>query len=227
MSKLKCIIFSISLLALFFATDLTADTGALHTEMTEPQYKSYLGQALMWQARLAVDEKKFYPAFYATGVMNRTFLILFRFQPENTDTLNLYGPHMSILFDSRSDLVGMVRVKPEWAGQSRVSDKTAVERGAAFIWSYAPDLFRFVNSPDILDYQVEARKNGGALQQVDGVLVRYTDTRSGRCFFVIVAPDKSVMAFERNVKWDPSHHSRQNESFLYDAWLEKNGYRRQ
>lgn len=227
MSRCRFLLLPLILLLALAARPCFAEpeSGALSTAMSEPQYQSYLGQALMWQRRLAVEEKKFVPAFYATGVMNHTFLILFRFQPGDSGSLNLYGRHMTILFDSRSDLVGMVRVKPDWAEMTRVDDKTAVERAAAFVWDHAPELFRYVESHDVLGYTIDTQKKNGERTRIEGALVKYMDTKRGTCFFVVIAPDKSVMAFERNIIWDEKHGRRQNESFLYDTWLEKHGYR--
>ncbi|WP_446470479.1 hypothetical protein [Xenorhabdus stockiae] len=38
-------------------------------------------------------------------------------------------------------------------------------------------------------------------------------------FWIFVASDKSVMAFERDIKWDFIKASRQTERWLHDKWL--------
>lgn len=49
--------------------------------------------------------------------------------------------------------------------------------------------------------------------------VKRRNLTTGLYFWVIVAPDKSVMIFERDIIWDFLRAGRQTEKWLHDSWL--------
>lgn len=211
---------ALSLLCLTVFAGL-APAGGIITEMTVPQYKSYYAQAVKWRNIVAREERHFYPAFSGAGVLNGSYTIIFRFQPTGTDAINFHGRHLSVLFDSRSDLIGMLRIKPEWPDMSRPDTKRAAERALIFIRTYTPSLWRYVNSQVVEERDLEIKREDGRPAVIKCVLSVFFDHRKKNWFFVLIAPDSSVMAFERNLPEETIDFGKSSGNWLYDAYLEE------
>lgn len=199
----------------------TALAGGIITEMTEPMYKSYEAQAIKWRDLIGQDERGFYPAFGGAGVQGGKYIVLFRFQPPNVKPINFYGRHLSVIFDSMSNLVGMLRVKPEWSDMGGVSHKRAAETAVLFIRRYVPALWRFANSQSVRTRELEIKRDDGSSAYIEGALSTFYDNKRNTYFFVMVAPDGSVMAFERDLHGEEVDFGRSEENWLYDFYLQK------
>lgn len=189
------------------------------TEMSEPHYQSCLAQAVKWRDLLSQGGRHFYPAFACAGVLNGSYVVLFRFQPPDTEPLNFFGRHFSVLFDSDSDLIGMLRVKPEWADMSRADQKRAAATSALFIRRFTPGLWRYVGSQTVKHRDFEFRRSDGSAAVIKGVLSTFYDSKRRTYFFVMAAPDGSVMAFERNLQSGAVDFGETGRNWLYDAYL--------
>lgn len=211
---------ALPLLCLTVFAGLAAASGII-TEMTVPQYKSYYAQAVKWLNMIAREERHFYPAFSGAGILNDRYTIIFRFQPAGTNSVNFHGRHFSVLFDSRSDLIGMLRIKPEWADMNRSDKKRAADRALVFIGTYTPSLWRCVKSQEVEERDLEVKREDGRSAIIKGVLSVFFDHRKNNWFFVLVAPDGSVMAFERNLPDKAVDFGQSSGNWLYDAHLEE------
>lgn len=210
--------FALSLLVL---SARYTSTGEIITEMSVPQYLSYEAQAIKLRDQVARDERDFYPAFCGAGMLNGSYVILFRFQPPDTEPINFYGRHFSVLFDSKSDLIGMLRVKPEWAKMSRADRGRAEATAMLFIRIFAPSLWRYTKSRTVEMRDFKVSRDGDETSIIEGVLSLFYDQKRKTYFFVLVAPDGTVMAFERDLPNDAVDFGQAEETWLYDSYLEK------
>lgn len=203
---------------LMFCTP-SADAGDIITYMTTPQYNSYLAQAEKWRGLLARDEGNFFPAFSGAGIFNGSYVIIFRFQPPGTTSINFYGRHFSVLFDSKSDLIGMLRVKPEWTKMDRPDQKRAAATAILFIRRFTPALWRYTKSQIVKARDMEVIREDGQEATIKGVLSVFYDDRRETYFFVMIAPDGTVMAFERNLPDGAIDFGLAGRNWLYDSYL--------
>lgn len=212
----------IAFLALYLLVLLVPDVsaGEIIQEMTVPQYLSYEAQAVKWRDLVAWDEKGFLPVFSGVGVLNGAYVILFRFQPSGTERVDLYGRHFSVLFDNKSDLIGMLRVKPEWAEMGRANFKRAAA-AMFFIRRFTPELWRYTKSQTLETRDIEVKRPDGRMSVVKGVLSLFYDSKRKTYFFVLIAPDGTVMVFERNLPSYAEDFGWAGENWLYDSCLEK------
>lgn len=211
-------LFLVLCLTFFFAPAASAD--GIITEMTDTMYRSYEAQAVKWRGLLG-GEANFYPAFCGAGVQGGKYVVLFRFQPPGTKPINFFGRHFSVIFDSRSNLVGMLRIRPEWAGMDAASASRAEATAALFIRRYVPALWRFIKSQKVEIREFEIMREDGREASISGVLSTFYDHKRNTTFFVMVAPDGSVMAFERDLPNGGVDFGRAVENWLYDAYLYK------
>lgn len=203
----------------FFSVPASWADGII-TDMTETMFRSYEAQAVKWRDLLG-GEASFYPAFCGAGVQGGKYVVLFRFQPPGTKPVNFFGRHFSVIFDSKSNLVGMLRIKPEWAGMSAASVNRAEATAALFIRRYVPALWRFIKSQKVEIREFEIMREDETETSISGVLSTFYDHKRDTTFFVMVAPDGSVMAFERDLPNDGIDFGRAVENWLYDAYLYK------
>lgn len=199
----------------------TASAGGIITDMTEPMYKSYEAQAIKWRDLVGRGEESFYPAFRGAGIQGGKYVVLFRFQPPGTQPINFFGRHFSVIFDNRSDLVGMLRIKPEWVGLRPTSRNNAAATAALFIRRYVPSLWRFIESQNVETLNFEIGRDDDSSDSITVVLSTFYDHKRDTWFFVLVAPDGSVMAFERDLPNPEIDFGKSVENWLYDAYLYK------
>lgn len=205
-------------LAFFFVPAALA--GGIITEMTKPMYNSYEAQAVKWRDLLG-GAANYYPAFSGAGIQGGRYVVLFRFQPPGTKPVNFFGRHLSVIFDNKSNLVGMLRVKPEWIGMSAASVSRAEATAALFIRRHVPALWRFIKSQQVEPREFEITREDGRAAHISAVLLTFHDHKRSTYFFVMIAPDGSVMAFERDLPNAEIDFGRSVENWLYDASLYK------
>lgn len=205
-------------LTFFFAPAALA--GGIITEMTDTMYRSYEAQAVKWRDLLG-GEASFYPAFCGAGVQGGRYVVLFRFQPIGTKPVNFFGRHFSVIFDNKGNLVGMLRMRPEWAVAAPPSTSRAEATAALFIRRHVPALWRFIKSQKVEIREFPIMREDGSEASVSGVLSTFYDHKRNTVFFVMVAPDGSVMAFERDLPNAEVDFGRSVENWLYDAYLHK------
>lgn len=218
--KMRKAVTALPILLLTFMLTARASASGIITEMSVPQYNSYHAQAEKWRDIVALDERQFFPAFSGAGVLNGRYVIIFRFQPPGTEPVNFNGRHFSVLFDSRSDLIGMMRVRPEWADMERAEQRRAALTAVQFIRRYTPALSRYTRTQLLEERNLEVRRENGQEATIDGQLSIFYDDRRRTYFFVMVAPDGTVMAFERNLPSEAIDFGRAEGNWLYDSYLE-------
>lgn len=212
---------SVLILCLMLVFAFTASAGTIITDMTEPMYKSYEAQAIKWRDLVGRGEESFYPAFRGAGIQGGKYVVIFRFQPPGTQPINFFGRHFSVIFDNRSDLIGMLRIKPEWVGLSPASRNNAEAAAALFIRRYVPSLWRFIESQNVETRRFEIVRDDDSSDSIAVVLSTFHDHKRDTWFFVLVAPDGSVMAFERDLPNSEIDFGESMENWLYDAYLYK------
>lgn len=212
---------SLVILAMLCVLAVSPASDGIITEMSQPHYNSLLAQAQKWRDAVSPEEKDFYPSFSGAGKFSGRYVALFRFQPPGSEPINFFGRHFSVLFDSSGILVGMMRMKPEWAGMSRANQERAAETALLFVRRFTPGLWRFRESQSIYSYSIEVKRENAGLAAIEAVLSVFYDSRRKNYFFVMVAPDGSVMAFERDVPQAVVDSNNIGHNRLYDTYLEQ------
>lgn len=85
---------------------------------------------------------------------------------------------------------------------------------------YAPDLIGKYKVQWI-DRHEEVINIDGIKTKVAGMKVKCRNLEDGLYFWIVIAPDKSVMIFERDIQWDFIKAGRQTEKWLHDNWFQK------
>lgn len=147
-------------------------------------------------------------------------VVPYRYEP--TPTLNLNAPHTSFLINKNTNsLQGFVRLLPEYHEKEiQVSKQDAETAMRNFLISYAPDLLDNFKL-NWVDKHDEIILINNQKIKIAGMKVKCRDLNTGLYFWTIIAPDHSVMIFERDVEWDFLRAGRQTQKWLHDDWLKK------
>lgn len=104
---------------------------------------------------------------------------------------------------------------------NRPDTKRAADMALIFIRTYTPSLWRCVKSQVVEERDLEVKRGDGRSAAIKGVLSVFFDHRKKNWFFVLIAPDGSVMAFERNLPDEVIDFGQSSGNWLYDAYLEE------
>lgn len=172
------------------------------------------------QRLLSNDELNFNLVLTHKGKHNQQAVTLYRFEPQQT--LQLNSQHTSFLLDDESGkLQGFVRLLPQYqSSQEQVTKDKALEITLKFLQEFAPDLLINYKNNWIDTHDEVIMVDGGKVS-LTGMKVKCRDLNTGLYFWTIIAPDGSVMVFERDVEWDFIRAGRQTQKWLHDSWLVK------
>lgn len=169
---------------------------------------------------LSSNELDFYLVSKKQELHNKTSITLYRFEPRSE--INFGKSHVSFLLDSNSgNLQGFVRLVPEYiSSKNQVSKEEAYNITKEFLEKYAPDLLVNYKNSWIEPHDETIIENSKKIT-LTGMKVKCRDLNTGLYFWTIVAPDKSIMVFERDIEWDFIRAGRQTQKWLHDSWLSK------
>ncbi len=160
---------------------------------------------------------------FANGQMDTRSITLFRYQPKNDHMEPRFGAeHISTVVDEHGALKGLVRLKKALISnpQNLPDKEEALTVASLFLKEYAPDLVDDM-SVQWIDVHSEKIKTNAGILTLEGMKVKCRKPSDGLYFWVIVAADRSVIAFERDIEWDFFRSGRKTEKWLHDSWLEE------
>lgn len=169
---------------------------------------------------LSNNELNFYLVSQKQVLHNKNSATLYRFEP--IDSIHFGKSHVSFLLDSNSgNLQGFVRLLPEYIStKNQISKEEALDVTKNFLENYAPDLLVNYKNSWIDPHDEKIIENSNEIT-LTGMKVKCRDLNTGLYFWTIIAPDKSVMVFERDIEWDFIRAGRQTQKWLHDSWLSK------
>ncbi len=160
-----------------------------------------------------------------SGQMGSANVKLLRFQKAVRSDINLGGEHVSLVIDRHGKLKGMSRMLTSLVADNKrslpsVADSEQIAR--EFIRQHAADLYSNIKIQWVKphDEQISFQANTVTLT---GMKVKCRDSVSGLYFWVIVAADRSVMVFERDIEWNFFQGGRETQKWLHDSWLAEQG----
>ncbi|SQD78431.1 hypothetical protein [Moritella yayanosii] len=162
----------------------------------------------------------FVPVYQADGSMDNTSVSLVRYQPQANSQLMLQQQHVSFVLDLQGKLMGFNRLIPDFsmnAGTLPDPDESRV-LAIEFLEKYAPDLVKDMDVKWIKPHDEIIYQNNKKMT-LTGMKVKCRNKSDGRYFWVVIAQDRSVMTFERDIVWDFFRAGRQTEKWLHDSWL--------
>lgn len=172
------------------------------------------------QQLLLNNELNFNLVLTHKGLHNKQPVTLYRFEPKQT--MHLKHQHISFLLDDNSGkLQGFVRLLPQYQStEAQVTKDKALAITLIFLENYAPDLLKNYNNNWIDTHDEEIIVDGKKMT-LTGMKVKCRDLNTGLYFWTIIAPDETIMVFERDVEWDFIRAGRQTQKWLHDSWLSK------
>ncbi|GIH77000.1 hypothetical protein [Planobispora longispora] len=139
-----------------------------------------------------------------------------RYEPGTTRTLG--GEHLTVVVDDKGTLLGYTRLTAATAGRPRPQADRA-ER-AAFDWlrGFAAEHAAGLDVQWVDQHDEEIRDKAGRKRVVTGTKVK-TRHPNGLYTWVIVGDRGTVLAYERDVRWDGGAGRRGTEMWLHDRWI--------
>lgn len=132
------------------------------------------------------------------GMHNEQSINLYRFEPQTT--MQLDSQHISFLLNDTGKLQGFVRLLPQYQStEQRVAKDTALAITQKFLEVYSPDLLENYENKWIDVHDENIIINGKKIT-LTGMKVKCRDLNTGLYFWTIIAPDETVMVFERDIK---------------------------
>lgn len=176
--------------------------------------------AQLLKQQLAQPENAYQLALQKHVLMDTQQVTLYRYQKDPT-SINFNQSHVSMVIDAAGKLKGIARMDPDLARKDQVSTAQAEAIARAFLDQYAPDLIENLDLQWIKPHDEKININTREQVTLTGMKVKCRDRSTGLYFWVIIAPDKSVIVFERDIHWNFAFGGRQTEKWLHDTWLSK------
>lgn len=174
-----------------------------------------------YKQRLALSELDYQILFTIDEIMDKQPITLSRYQPQTSDSIRYGYAHVSFVLDTDGGLKGFTRMNPQLAVGEQVSKERAEMIARKFLAEYARDLLLVMDVQWVGPHDEVVLDTDGKEITLTGMKVKSRSTDNGLYFWVVVAPDSSVMVFERDISWDFIRAGRQTEKWLHDSWLKK------
>lgn len=169
---------------------------------------------------LAPKEKEYNLIFSLQDKINKTDVHIFRYEPVTSQNLKLHAPHVTVILDNSGNLKGFARLSEDMVNINSISESKGKEIALSFFKKYAPDLvnsdFQWTD-----DYSEKIIDKNGRTAKANGLWVKFREKKTGHYLWVMVAPDGSIMEFDRDIIWSFFRGGRVNELWLRDEWLGK------
>lgn len=105
-------------------------------------------------------------------------------------------------------------------GENKLTEEKSKELALSFLKQYAPDLinikFQWIDD-QFFSLQDEENKT----VNIQGKWVKFKDNKTGYYLWVIIAPDGSIIEFDRDIYWNFFRGGRIHELWLRDDWFNK------
>lgn len=187
--------------------------------MTDQNNKYYI-KAEQIKDQLAKGESGYKLIFYLKNKINDDNVHIFRFEPEPSKRVTLKGPHVTVIIDDNLRLKGFARLNESMTGKNNISESDGMVQALLFLNKYAPDL---KDSKYQWSAPHEEKVIGADRKEktINGTWVKYREQKTGQYLWVILAPDQSIMEFDRDIVWSFFRGGRVNELWLRDEWFGK------
>jgi len=157
---------------------------------------------------------------YLKDKINKDVVHIFRFEPEPSSSVTIYGPHITVILDDNEKLKGFARLSENMTGENNINEKDGKALALSFLRKYAPDL-RDADYQWTKSHQETLTDGKGNKKVINGKWVKYREENTGQYLWVILAPDRSIMEFDRDIVWSFFRGGRVNELWLRDEWFGK------
>lgn len=195
----------------------------LHIQSTELMaQKNYKlpAEATRLKDELAGSAVDYWLVYSQKQHINDTPVYIFRYEPESTKTVNLHNTHATIILDENTKLKGFSYLHESMVRNQSFDEKEAKSIADRFLNKYAADLkdpkFQWTNI-----HKEKIIGADGTEKTIHAVWVKYRDPKSGQYLWVMIAPDGSIMEFDRDIVWSFLRGGRVNELWLRDEWFGK------
>lgn len=166
----------------------------------------------------------FHGGWEAAGTRRETHdgrpVTVVRFQQSAPRAAAPGGPHLSVVLDDEDVLLGYTRLTAPPAGAERDLPGEDEARTAAFRFLTAldPQYAAALAVQWIAPHHERITGPDGAPATLSGTKVktRHTD---GLYAWVVVGADRTVLTFERDIRWDAAAGRRGTEMWLHDSWI--------
>lgn len=190
-----------------------------NNRMKQQNYK-HSDVAERYKNELAPGEAAYRLVSYLNNKINDTPVHIFRYEPEPSTGVTLKGPHVTVILDDAGKLKGFARLTESMTTKNEIHEDEAIPIAQAFLKKYAPDLADAKYQWTDTTVEKVVGKDGKE-RNVTGTWVKYRDRQTGEYLWVILAPDKSVREFDRDIVWNFFRGGRVNELWLRDEWFGK------
>lgn len=181
----------------------------------------YFVSAERYKSEIAPGTANYNLVHYLKDKINDEIVYIYRFEPDGEPgKINLHHTHVTVIIDNKEKLKGFAHISPQMQGANSLGEERCRELTLSFLKKYAPDLFnssfQYVNNQKfpLID-------KSGKRTDLNGKWVKYRERESGEYLWVMLAPDGSVIEFDRDIVWSFFKGGRVNELWLRDEWLGK------
>lgn len=196
-------------------------TNAINTQIKNDMTNNkYLPLAEQYKNEYAKKEAHYKLVFYLKDKINKDNVHIYRFEPSVSTGVTLNHPHVTVIIDDNGKLKGFARLSEDMTGENKIDQRRSMVLAYAFLHKNAPDL-------DNVEYQWSAPLKekiigaDGKETNANGIWVKYRDKNTGQYLWVILAPDESIMEFDRDIVWSFFKGGRVNQLWLRDEWFGK------
>lgn len=208
------IVICISVIFLFTDNNIYAQN-----KMKTANNKFY-PQAEFYKNELAKTEADYKLIFYLEDKINDDNVHIFRFEPESSTNVTINGAHVTVILDENNKLKGFAQLSEAMTGKNEIDEKEGMIQALLFFKKHAPDLndakYQWSDS-----HEEKLIGSDGKEKKINGKWVKYRDEKTGQYLWVILAPDKTIMEFDRDIIWSFFRGGRVNELWLRDSWFNK------
>ena len=205
-------------LSLFFVTNSFTQTDMKITE----EAGGYLPAVEKYKSEIAINPAEYKLVYFLKDKINKEVVYIYRFEATgNPGDFNLHYTHITIIVDSKKRLKGFSQITESMRGENNLGDSECRQLALSFLKKYASDLkktdFQWIDDQKISFLNTTSWKK----ESLNGKWVKFRDNETGYYLWVILAPDGSIMEFDRDIFWSFFRGGRVNELWLRDDWFGK------
>lgn len=185
------------------------------------QGQMLLSAAITFKDKISPDAKDYNLVSSLKNKINDDNVFIFRFEPIPSKSLTLHGEHATVILDTQSRLKGYSHISPKMKGSNDIPERQAMVLAIEFFHDYARDIYKSTDFQWTNSHKEKVKGNDGKEISISGSWVKFREKQTGEYLWVILAPDGSIMEFDRDIVWSFFKGGRVNELWLRDEWLGK------
>jgi len=187
--------------------------------------QALLPVAEKYKSNIAVDAADYNLVYYLKDKIRDTAAHIYRFESGGKmGSITYNAPHITVVVDEKGILKGFSHLGAKMKGENNLAEQRCKQLALSFFSRYASDLtdvnYQWV---DDQTFPIVINRTKSNLR---AKWVKYRDRKTGYYLWVILAPDGSIMEFDRDIYWNFLRGGRVNELWLRDDWFEKRMKRR-